>query len=147
MPRLASFPAAAPASRREATNGMWWKRHPLIAGAVTLFLSGLFTRAVGTVYRIFLVRSAGEEVLGLFQMTLPVYRVAWTLATLGLPIAIARLSAEASGRGRGPEAARFQQVGLTLTLYSGILVAAALIIGSDFLASTVLTDSRARLPL
>lgn len=126
---------------------MWWKRHPLIAGAITLFLSGLFTRAVGTVYRIFLVRSAGEEVLGLFQMTLPVYRVALTLATLGLPIAIARLSAEASGRGRGQEAARYQHVGLTLTLYSAMIVAIALIISSDFLATTVLTDPRTRFPL
>lgn len=126
---------------------MWWKRHPLIAGAITLFLSGLFTRAVGTIYRIFLVRAAGEEVLGLFQMTLPVYRVALTLATLGLPIAIARLSAEASGRGRDREAARYQHIGLTLTLYSAIIVAIALIVSSDFLATTVLTDPRTRFPL
>lgn len=126
---------------------MWWKRHPLIAGAITLFLSGLFTRAIGTVYRIFLVRTAGEEVLGLFQMTLPVYRVALTLATLGLPVAIARLAAEASGRGRDHEAARYQHVGLTLTLYSAVVVAVALIIGSDFLATTVLTDPRTRFPL
>lgn len=126
---------------------MWWKRHPLIAGAITLFLSGLFTRAVGTIYRIFLVRSAGEEVLGLFQMTLPLYRVALTLATLGLPVAIARLAAEASGRGRDHEAARYQHVGLTLTLYSAVIVAIGLIISSDFLATTVLTDPRTRLPL
>src|SRR5690606_10785598 len=68
-------------------------------------------------------------------------------ATLGLPVAIARLAAEASGRGRDHEAARYQHVGLTLTLYSAVVVAVALIIGSDFLATTVLTDPRTRFPL
>lgn len=126
---------------------MWWRRHPLVAGAVTLFLSGLFTRAVGTIYRILLVRTAGEAVLGIFQMTMPIYKLGWTLATLGLPVAIARLTADAMGRRQRVTAYRLRRVGLALTLYAAIGVALVFLFGSGFLAETILTDGRTRLPL
>ena len=77
---------------------MLWRRRPLVAGAVTLFLSGLAIRAVSTVYRVALVRVAGEDILGLYQLTLPIYRLGWTLATFGIPVAISQLSADRAGQ-------------------------------------------------
>lgn len=126
---------------------MWWRRRPLLAGAATLFLAGVFTRLVGTLYRILLVRSAGEDILGLFQMVMPVYRVAFTLATLGLPIAIARLSADALGRKDETRAQRLCRVGVTLIGFSSAAIAIALWASSGLLAVDVLTDPRTRLPL
>ena len=68
------------------------RRRPLLAGAAALFLAGIANRLIGTVYRVLLVRAAGEDVVGLFQMTMPVYRIVATIATAGIPVAIARLA-------------------------------------------------------
>lgn len=126
---------------------MLWKRRPLVAGAVTLLASGLFIRLISTVYRIALVRIAGEDILGLFQLTLPIYRLGWTLATAGLHVAINQLTADATGRRDLHGAARLRDVGIKLTLFSAFAVSLALYLGSDFIAAEILTDPRTRLPL
>lgn len=126
---------------------MFWKRRPLIAGAVTLLASGLFIRLISTVYRIALVRIAGEDILGLYQLALPIYRLGWTLATAGLHVAINQLSADALGRGDMYGAARLRDVGLKMTLFTAFVVSVAIWAGSNFLAVEVLTDARTRLPL
>lgn len=126
---------------------MLWKRRPLVAGAVTLFVSGLLIRAISTVYRIVLVRVAGEDILGLFQLTLPIYRLGWTLATFGIPVAISQLSADRVGRGDMHGALRLRRVGLQLTAIIALAVSAALALGSETIAVHILTDPRTRLPL
>lgn len=126
---------------------MLWRRRPLVAGAVTLFVSGLLIRAISTVYRIVLVRVAGEDILGLFQLTLPIYRMGWNLATFGIPVAISQLSADRAGRGDMHGALRLRRVGLKLTALIALAVSIALALGSEQVAVHVLTDPRTRLPL
>lgn len=126
---------------------MIWKRRPLVAGAVTLFASGLLIRIISTLYRVVLVRVAGEDILGLYQLTLPIYRLGWTLATFGIPVAISQLSADATGRGNAYAALRLRLVGLRLTLIAALSVSLLLALSSDLLANVVLTDPRARIPL
>lgn len=126
---------------------MMWKRRPLIAGAVTLFASGLLIRVISTVYRVLLVRVAGEDIVGLFQLTLPVYRLGWTLATFGIPVAISQLTADAAGRGDAYGASRLRSVGLKLTALVALVTAAGLAFGNELVAVEVLTDARTGLPL
>lgn len=126
---------------------MLWRRRPLVAGAVTLFLSGLAIRAVSTVYRVALVRVAGEDILGLYQLTLPIYRLGWTLATFGIPVAISQLSADRAGRGDMDGARRLRRAGLQLTALIAAAVSVGLALGSEGIAVHILTDPRTRLPL
>lgn len=123
------------------------KKRPLVAGAAALFLAGVANRIIGTVYRVLLVRTAGEEVVGIFQMTMPVYRLAWTLAAAGLFVAIARLSADALGGKDRLKARRYGRVGLTLSLITAVGAATLLLLSRDLWAHHFLTDPRTSVTL
>lgn len=118
------------------------RRRPLVAGAAALFAAGLANRIIGTVYRVLLVRTAGEDVVGLFQMTLPIYRLAWTLATAGLHVAIARLTADALGSHDLKAANRFGRVGFTLSIVTAAAASSLLFLSQPIWSERVLTDSR-----
>lgn len=122
-------------------------RRPLVAGAAALFAAGVANRIIGTFYRVFLVRVAGEEVVGLFQMTLPVYRVASTIAGAGLPVAIARLAADAHGARNPRLARRYGTIGLGLTLFTASLAGLVLFLSREFWAHHFLTDPRTAITL
>lgn len=118
------------------------RKRPLVAGAAALFLAGVANRIIGTIYRVLLVRTAGEEVVGLVQMSLPIYRVASTLATAGLFVAIARLAADARGARDAARARAYGRTGLTLTLCTALLAAAFLFLTRRLFANHFLTDPR-----
>jgi len=104
--------------------------------------AGAFARALGTVYRIIIVRMAGTEALGLFQMTVPVLRAASTMATLRLPTALTRLTADrlAQGDTRGVLQAR------TITAFCIVALtaatSAAMVALAPALARRLFTDPR-----
>src|SRR5690606_20713533 len=114
--------------------------------ALLLMAAGAFARALGTVYRIIIVRMAGTEALGLFQMTVPVLRAASTVATLRLPTALTRLTADrlAQGDTRGVLQAR------TITAFSIValtaVTSAAVVAFAPAIARRLFTDPRT-LPL
>lgn len=118
------------------------RRRPLVAGAAALLLAGIANRLIGTLYRALLVRVAGEDVVGLFQMTMPVYRIVATLATAGIPVAIARLSADALGLRDYAGARRYMRLGLSLTAATAFLASLFLFLTHRLWAYTVMTDSR-----
>lgn len=126
---------------------MLWKRRPLVAGAVTLVASGLAIRVISTIYRVLLVRVAGEDIVGLYQLTLPVYRLGWTLATFGIPVAISQLTADALGRGDLYAARRLRSVGVRLTGLTALAVATALALCRGWIATEIVTDPRTALPI
>src|SRR5690606_42144651 len=74
------------------------RRRPLLQGAVMLMAAGAATRAIGTMYRIVIVRWAGPEALRLYQMVMPVYRLASAMATLRLPLALTPVTAKELAR-------------------------------------------------
>lgn len=123
------------------------KRRPLLAGAAALFAAGIANRLIGTLYRVLLVRAAGEDVVGLFQMTMPVYRIVATLATAGIPVAIARLAADALGQRDYQKARRYFHVGVSLTMTTAAASALFLFLTHRIWAYTVMTDSRTSIAL
>jgi len=123
------------------------RRRPLLAGAAALMAAGIANRLIGTLYRVLLVRVAGEEVVGLFQMTMPVYRIAATVATAGIPVAIARLSADALGMRDYAGARRYFHAGLSLTAATALAASALLFLTRKIWAYTVMTDSRTAVAL
>lgn len=62
----------------------------------TLVLTGIsiVSQVLGFVYRIFLSRLIGAEIMGLYQLILPVYSVIMSLTAVGLTVAVSNLSAE-----------------------------------------------------
>lgn len=116
-------------------------QRPLIKSVLALFSSALFGRVMGTAYRVALVRVAGQDAVGLVQLALPVYRIARSLATLGLPVAIAKLTAERTEVQGRPDLSAFR-MGLQLTLWAGLLAFLVQALFSRFWSVGVLSDGR-----
>jgi stage V sporulation protein B len=105
----------------------------LTAGAARLFDAG---------YRLAVARLVGAETVGLLQMAWPVYGFAFTLATLSLAPAIARVVAAGPREGRSVVV-----TGRTLALPTGLVSAALLFLAAPFLARHALADPRVLAPL
>jgi len=107
-----------------------------------LMLSGAFTRAIGTFYRVLIVRWAGAEALGLFQMVIPLLRLASTMATLRLPVALTQVTAEGLARGRTDQVRSARRTAALLIGGMTALSAASVVVAAPFLAGRWLTDPR-----
>lgn len=117
-------------------------------GSVTvLTLTGLASQLTGFFYRALLTRMAGTEVLGLYQLILPVYGVLTALTAGGLTTGVSNLSAryQALGDRRGVGQVRGQAVLLFLALAA--LPCLCLEVFSDPISVLLLGDARTRLGL
>ncbi len=114
----------------------------LIPGAVALTLAGLYSRLTGTVFRILLARLIGDEGIGLVQMVLPIYWLALTFATLGLPAVLAKVIAEKLAQDDRHGAGRDCKIVFLLTLASTSLVCLGVYVTSGTVSNLVLTDPR-----
>ena len=73
-------------------------KNKLLQGTIVLLCSSIVLRCIGFVYQMLVVRLAGTEPLGILNMTMPFYMLLVVLATMGMPVAIAKLAAEYSSR-------------------------------------------------
>ena len=116
-------------------------------GVTLLTLTGLGSQLVGFCYRILLTRTAGAEILGLYQLLLPVYAVLQSLTAAGLYAGVSNLSAryQALGDLRTVRQLRGQAVRLFLAL--AVVPCVLLEIFSDAASVWLLGDARTRLGL
>lgn len=114
-------------------------------GAAQLTGATLVSRAIGFVYSAAVMRLAGPEAVGLFRVAWPLYATAFTLATSGVPYAMAKLLAEqADPQAIGAERARaVARVGLGILLATSSLAALLLWGVSPWLMGRVASEPRA----
>ncbi len=119
----------------------------LLSGTLLLTAVGLFSQAVGFVYRIALSRLIGAETMGLYQLVMPVYSTLMSLTAAGLTVAVSTLSARsaASGDRGGIPGVRNRALSLFLTL--ALPLCALLVLFSDGVSVHLLGDARTRLAL
>lgn len=118
------------------------RNRPLLKSALLLMAAGAVTRAIGMVYRIVIVRWAGPEALGLFQMVMPVFRAASTMSTLRLPVALTRLVADGLARGDYGQVQRARRWSAAMIVALTALTTAIVIGAAPLLARRFLTDPR-----
>lgn len=75
-------------------------KNKFLQGTVILLVTSVLLRGLGFVYQILVVRFAGTESVGILNMSFPFYIILVVLATAGMPVAIAKLTAEYVSRGR-----------------------------------------------
>ncbi|KAF6588115.1 oligosaccharide flippase family protein, partial [Paenibacillus sp. EKM208P] len=76
------------------------KKQTFIHGAIILLAAGIINRILGFIPRIALPRIIGPEGVGLYQQGYPFFIVLVTLITGGIPLAVAKLVAEAETAGQ-----------------------------------------------
>lgn len=117
------------------------QQHPLIVGTFILTATGLITRLIGFLYRIYLSRLFGEEGMGIYQLLSPVLSLSFSLTAAGYQTAISKLVAEQSARQKTPSL-RPLGAGLSISLPLSLLCNAVLFFFADTIAENLLLEPR-----
>src|SRR5690606_3924736 len=107
-----------------------------------LVSAGLITKLMGFIDRIFLSRIVGAEGMGLYQMAVPTMYLVITLTQFGLPIAISKLTAEASVKNDHKKIKSILKISLLLVTALSIVFTTAMIVGAPMISKYMLTDER-----
>jgi len=75
---------------RKGTLIYRFQNNNLLRGAFLLTLANAFTRIIGFIYQIYLVRQLGAEGIGVYQLMAPLVMIVISLIATGLPVAVAR---------------------------------------------------------
>ena len=119
----------------------------LSAGAMFLTALSAVSQALGFFYRVALSRLAGAEVMGLYQLVMPVYSVIMSLTAVGVTSACSNLTSQHLALGNRRAADQTLATCLRLFFLLLLPVGAAVIFGSDAISVYLLGDARTRLGL
>ena len=114
----------------------------ILAGAFILTAAGFITRFLGFFYRIAMVNAIGTEGMGLFQLMMPIYSLAWSLTSSGFTTTVSRLTAQAIAEGKSAKATRILYTALFFSVSLSICVSFLLYLKTPFISNEVLKDSR-----
>ncbi|MDF2925101.1 MAG: spoVB [Paenibacillaceae bacterium] len=117
-------------------------KQTFIGGALILVAAGIINRILGFVPRILLPRIIGAEGVGLYQLGYPFLIVVLTFITGGIPLAVAKLVAEAESEGNENRVRKILKVSLALSLMLGILLTSLCLLAADWITNHLLTDDR-----
>ena len=109
-----------------------------------LTISSIIVKVIGSLNWIILSRVLGGEGIGLYQMGFPIYLMAITVSSAGVPVAISIITSEKLANKDYRGAKRVFNVSLRLLLISGLVFSSALLFGADFLINQhIIRDARA----
>ena len=115
-----------------------------LKGTLILTVSSIVVKVIGSLNWIILSRVLGGEGIGLCQMGFPIYLMAITLSSAGIPVAISIITAEKLAQKDFLGAKRVFNVSLRLLFVTGLVFASALFFGAHWLIDNHwIRDSRA----
>lgn len=122
-------------------------RSSMLYGTLLLTATGLLGQLLGFIYRILLSRLIGAEVMGLYQLIMPVYSVLMSVTAVGLTAAVSTLTSEyqALGNRRAADQVLLRCLGVLLLLLA--LPSLAVVFFSDPISAYILGDARTQLGL
>jgi len=108
-------------------------RDTFIKGALILTIAGIVVKVIGSVNRILLSRLLGGEGIGLYQMAYPIYLLALSISSAGIPVAISIIVAEKLARQDYRGANRVFRISLAVLIATGVLFSFLLYFGAGWL--------------
>lgn len=115
-----------------------------LKGTLILTVSSIVVKVIGSLNWIILSRVLGGEGIGLYQMGFPIYLMAITLSSAGIPVAISIITAEKLAQKDFLGAKCVFNVSLRLLFVTGLVFASALFFGAHWLIDNHwIRDSRA----
>jgi len=122
-------------------------RKRILTGALILTLAGIATRILGFAYRIYMSNLMGAEGMGLYQLIMPVYALAWSISCAGFNTTVSKLTAQERAKGEYGNMSRMLRQSVAITTMLGLILSAMLYFGAEFLAVHFFNDMRTLLPL
>ena len=102
-----------------------------LKGTLILTISSIVVKVIGSVNWIILSRVLGGEGIGLYQMGFPIYLMAITVSSAGIPVAISIITAEKLAQNDFRGAKRVFRVTLRLLFVTGLVFSLALFFGAQ----------------
>ncbi|MCL2573729.1 MAG: polysaccharide biosynthesis protein [Defluviitaleaceae bacterium] len=126
---------------------MAYSKKVLITGALTLTVANVITRLIGFAYRIFMAGAIGAEGMGLFQLIMPIYSLAWAISCSGITTTLSRLVAAEQAKGEYGNMRRLLRQSLLLTTGISAALTLGLFIFAEPIAAGIMNDGRITLSL
>ena len=117
-------------------------RTSMLYGTLILTGTSIVSQFLGFVYRILLSRLIGAEVMGLYQLIMPVFSVIMALTAVGLTVAVSNLSSQYHARGNRAAIAQVLRRCLAVFLLLFAAVAAVVVLLYDPISVYLLGDAR-----
>lgn len=100
-------------------------------------IGGLITKLLGFGIRIIYTRMVGSDAINLYSLVMPTYSLLLTIATLSLPVVISKLISE-----HKTKSIKILSSATIITLILNFIVIITIYFTKDFIATTLLNDSR-----
>ncbi len=110
--------------------------------ASLMVVTTVVLRIISLYFSVYLSRTVGEEGIGIYQLTLSVYRLGITLSSAGIGFAATRIIAEEVEKKNPREALRAAERCLWLSFGFGIAIASVFLLFAELFASAFLGDMR-----
>jgi len=119
------------------------KNKSFIGGTVILGLAGLVIKIMGAAFRIPLGNIIGASGMGYYQKAYPIYNLFLTLATAGIPTAIARMVAERIALDHHKDAYQVFKASFILLFLTGVFNSSLLYFGADWITNSYMQTPKA----
>ncbi len=119
----------------------------IVNGAIILTIAGVITRILGFVYRIYMSNVMGAEGMGLYQLIMPVYGLAWSIACSGFTTTVSKLTAQEKAKGESGNIRRILKQSTIITTMLGCLLGVLMYFFAEPMAVLVFKDARTVLSL
>ncbi len=113
------------------------KKQNFLQGALILSMAAIVVKIIGAVYKIPLMNIIGGEGFGYYNTAYTIFTPLYTIATAGIPVAVAKMISEYMTLGRYRDVRRIFQISMTCFLVTGTTGSLIMLFGSKFLAGTV----------
>ena len=106
-------------------------------------ITALILRTIGIFFRIYMSNKIGAEGMGLYQLIFSIYVLAATFASSGICTAVTRMVTDELATGTKKSVLRILRRAVVLSALIGLLSAALVFFGADFIGNVWLKDARA----
>lgn len=118
--------------------------------ALSAFIStagSLLTKALGIISTIYISNKIGPEGVGLYQLTMTVYFMAYMIASAGMSTSVSKMVAEERGYGNGQGVKRIMTIFFTISIVASVTITLGIFIFANSIGTRVINDSRTVLGL
>ncbi|MCQ2566332.1 MAG: polysaccharide biosynthesis protein [Clostridia bacterium] len=119
------------------------KNKSFVSGALILGIAGVLIKLMGMCFRLPLTNIIGDDGMGYYQTSYPIYNLLLSIATAGIPTAISRMVSERNALDRPGDANKVFKVSMFLMLGIGAVTSSIFIFGADYITGTLLNEPNA----
>ena len=119
----------------------------IVTSSIILIFSGLITRILGFVYRIYMSNIIGSMGMGLYQLVIPIYTLVWSITCSGFNTTMSKLTSAEKAKGQYGNIRRFLIQSIIITTCLAIIISFAMFFFADFIANVIFNEPRISLSI